>query len=72
MRTAPNGDDFLADTGAGAIKIFRGISADGKPEQTSTFATGLPGVFGINFYPPGPNPQWVYVTNTTHARPVSL
>ena len=21
--------------------------------------------FGINFYPPGPNPQWVYVTNTS-------
>jgi glucose/arabinose dehydrogenase len=65
IRTAPNGDYFLADTGAGAIKIFRGISAEGKPEQSSTFSTGLPGVFGINFYPPGPNPQWVYATNTT-------
>jgi len=65
MRTAPNGDIFIADTGAGEIKIFRGISAQGKPEQSSTFATGLPGVFGINFYPSGPNPQWVYATNTT-------
>jgi glucose/arabinose dehydrogenase len=65
IRTAPNGDYFLADTGAGQIKIFRGITADGKPEQSSTFATGLQGVFGINFYPPGPNPQWVYATNTT-------
>jgi len=65
MRTAPNGDVFLADTGAGLIKVFRGINAEGKPEQSSTFATGLPGVFGINFYPPGPNPQWVYATNTT-------
>jgi glucose/arabinose dehydrogenase len=64
IRTAPNGDYFLADTGAGEIKIFRGISAQGKPEQSSTFATGLPGVFGINFFPPGPNPQWVYATNT--------
>ena len=25
----------------------------------------LPAAFGINFYPPGPNPQWVYVTNTS-------
>jgi glucose/arabinose dehydrogenase len=65
IRTAPNGDYFLADTGAGQIKIFRGITAEGKPEQSSTFATGLQGVFGINFYPPGPNPQWVYATNTT-------
>jgi len=65
IRTAPNGDYFLADTGAGQIKIFRGITAEGKPEQSATFATGLQGVFGINFYPPGPNPQWVYATNTT-------
>ena len=65
IRTAPNGDIFVADTGAGEIKIFRGISAQGKPEQSSTFSTGLRGVFGINFYPPGPNPQWVYASNTT-------
>ena len=65
IRTAPNGDYFVADTSAGAVKIFRGITADGKPEQSSVFATGLPGAFGINFYPPGPNPQWVYVSNTT-------
>jgi glucose/arabinose dehydrogenase len=64
MRTAPNGDVFLADTGAGVVKIFRGITADGKPEQSSEFAK-LPAAFGINFYPPGPNPQWVYVTNTS-------
>jgi len=28
------------------------------------FATGLTRPFGVNFYPPGPNPQWVYVGNT--------
>ena len=64
MRAAPNGDVFLADTGAGIVKIFRGITADGKPEQSSDFAK-LSAAFGINFYPPGPNPQWVYVSNTT-------
>lgn len=64
MRTAPNGDVFLADTGAGVVKVFRGVTADGKPEQSSDFAK-LSAVFGINFYPPGPNPQWVYVTNTS-------
>jgi glucose/arabinose dehydrogenase len=64
IRTAPNGDYFVADTGGGAVKVFRGIMADGKPEQSSVFAT-FPAAFGINFYPPGPNPQWVYVTNTS-------
>ena len=67
MRRAPNGDIFVADTSggaAGAVKVFRGMTADGKPQQTSAFAN-LPNAFGINFYPPGPNPQWVYVSNTT-------
>jgi hypothetical protein len=29
---------FVADTNGGAIKIFRGITADGKPQQSSEFA----------------------------------
>jgi glucose/arabinose dehydrogenase len=64
MRRAPNGDIFLADTGGGTVRIFRGITADGKPRESSVYAT-LPNPFGINFYPPGPNPQWVYITNTS-------
>src|SRR5262249_26025013 len=43
---------------------YRGITADGKPQQTSIFATGLKQPFGIAFYPPGANPQWVYIGNT--------
>jgi glucose/arabinose dehydrogenase len=64
IRTAPNGDFFVADSSAGEIKIFRGISKDGKPEQTSVFAGGLNRPFGIAFYPSGPDPRWVYVGNT--------
>ncbi len=64
MRTAPNGDLFLAESDAGDVKVFRGIGKDGKPERTEVFATGLRKPFGINFYPPGPNPQWVYIGNT--------
>jgi glucose/arabinose dehydrogenase len=64
-RTAPNGDLFVAETtGKGEITIFRGITADGKPKETSTFATGLNSPFGIAFYPPGPNPQYLYIGNT--------
>jgi glucose/arabinose dehydrogenase/cytochrome c5 len=61
IRTAPNGDYFLAETGKGRIVVFRGITADGKPEITSIFAEGLHAPFGIAFYPKGPNPQWIYI-----------
>jgi glucose/arabinose dehydrogenase len=64
IRTAPNGDFFVAESKVGDIRVFRGITSNGKPEQMQVFATGLSRPFGINFYPPGPNPQWVYVGNT--------
>ncbi|HEX3738102.1 MAG TPA: PQQ-dependent sugar dehydrogenase [Terriglobales bacterium] len=63
MRIAPNGDIFLAETSAGDIKVFRGMTSDGKPEQVKVFATGLNTPFGIAFYPLGKNPEWVYVSN---------
>jgi len=64
IRTAPNGDIFLAESSSGKIRVFRGISADGKPRQEEIYATGLNQPYGIAFYPPGNNPQWVYVGNT--------
>ncbi len=64
LRTAPNGDVFLAESDNGEIRVFRGVSKDGKPEQSETFATGLKQPFGIAFYPPGANPEWVYVAET--------
>jgi glucose/arabinose dehydrogenase len=64
IRVAPNGDIFLAESGTGQIRIFRGMTADGKPQQTTVFATGLNRPYGIAFYPLGANPQWVYVGNT--------
>ncbi|HZQ17202.1 MAG TPA: sorbosone dehydrogenase family protein [Terriglobales bacterium] len=63
MRTAPNGDVFLAETHKGEIKVFRGVTSDGKPETSSTFASGLYHPFGIAFYP-AENPQWVYIADT--------
>jgi glucose/arabinose dehydrogenase len=64
LRAAPNGDVFLAESNKGEIKIYRGITKDGKPEQESTFASGLHRPFGIAFYPVGSNPQWVYIGDT--------
>jgi glucose/arabinose dehydrogenase len=63
MRLAPNGDIFLAESTPGRILVFRGMGADGKAGQMEVFASGLKEPFGINFYPSGPNPQWVYVGN---------
>ena len=64
LRVAPNGDLFLAESQPGIIRVFRGVGADGKPKETSVFATGLNLPFGIAFYPLGPNPQWIFVGNT--------
>ncbi len=61
MRTAPNGDVFLAESNAGRIRILRGITNDGKVELSAIYASGLKRPYGINFYPPGSNPQYVYV-----------
>ena len=62
--TAPNGDLFIAESGPGRIRIVRGRSTDGKPETNEVFATGLHQPFGIAFYPPGPDPKFVYIGDT--------
>jgi glucose/arabinose dehydrogenase len=64
LRTAPNGDVFLAESRTGMIKVFRSKPGADKAETTEIFATGLKRPFGIAFYPLGRNPQWVYVGNT--------
>ncbi len=64
MRTAPNGDVFLADSKAGVIRLLRGLKPDGKAEMVVEYASGLNRPFGIAFYPPGENPRYVYVGNT--------
>ena len=64
MRTAPNGDIFLAESEAGKIVVFRGVDKDGHPQQKSEFASGLHQPFGIAFYPLGPNPKYIYIGDT--------
>jgi glucose/arabinose dehydrogenase len=61
MRLAPNGDIFLSETGAGRIKVLK-PSADGASvASASTFAEGLTQPFGLQFYPAGDKPEWLYV-----------
>jgi len=64
IRVAPNGDVFVVETRAGQVRVFRGITADGKPRESSVFATGFHEPYGMVFYPQGKNPQWLYVANT--------
>jgi glucose/arabinose dehydrogenase len=62
--TAPNGDIFVAESSAGRIRVLRAADGEAKPHENSVFASRLDEPFGIAFYPPGPAPQWVYVSNT--------
>jgi glucose/arabinose dehydrogenase len=64
IRTAPNGDIFLAESQPGRIKVLRGIDKDGKAEKVEVYATGFNLPFGIAFYPPGPTPNYLYVAST--------
>ena len=65
LRTAPNGDLFLAESATGKIKVFRGVGSGRQAaKQVSVFASGLHQPFGIAFYPSGPNPEWVYIGDT--------
>jgi glucose/arabinose dehydrogenase len=64
IRTAPNGDLFVAVSYSNEILVFRGLGPDGKYKQMEKFADGLSQPFGIAFYPAGPNPKWVYIGNT--------
>src|SRR4051812_18715236 len=61
---APNGDLFVAESRANRLHVFRDADDDGKPESSEIFCTGLERPFGIAFYPPGPEPKFLYVGNT--------
>ena len=61
LRVAPNGDMFLAlSRPEGKIVTIR-TGTDMSNPKVETFATGLQDAYGIAFYPPGPDPKWVYV-----------
>jgi glucose/arabinose dehydrogenase len=63
IRIAPNGDIFIAETGAMRIRVLRAADGAEAPSENQIFAEGLDRPFGIAFYPMGPDPQWVYVAN---------
>lgn len=63
VRVAPNGDIFVAESGADQVSVYRLEDGSAKPAQNSVFAGGLNQPYGIAFHP-ADDPQWVYVANT--------
>ncbi|MDB5398780.1 MAG: sorbosone dehydrogenase [Rhodopila sp.] len=61
MRTAPNGDIFVAEVGSDRIRVLRTADGVARPVSMTTFASDVNLPFGIAFWPPGPSPQFVYV-----------
>jgi glucose/arabinose dehydrogenase len=61
LRTAPNGDIFIAETRRGRVRVLRVAEGGRSVAENTVYAGDLNGPFGIAFYPLGPDPQWVYV-----------
>jgi cytochrome c2 len=64
MRVAPNGDIFFTESNTGKVRVMRPSKDGSKAETIETFAQGLLQPFGVQFYPVGNNPQWVYIGET--------
>ena len=64
LRTAPNGDVFLAESGSGRILVWRPQGGASHPGVPSIFASALDQPFGIAFWPPT-RPRFVYVAETS-------
>jgi len=60
-RVAPGGDVFVAETRAGRLRVLRASAGASAEASVTLFAGGLDAPFGMAFYPPGPDPQWLYV-----------
>jgi len=64
MRVAPNGDIFLTEPQSGRVKVLRPSKDGTRAETIETFAQGLLQPFGVQFYPAGAQPKWVYIAET--------
>jgi len=59
LTVAPNGDIFLADTGAGEIIVLRDPQNTGGAQEREVFSDGMKRPFGIAFHE-----NYVYIGNT--------
>lgn len=61
LKTAPNGDIFVAQSGRGQITVLRPSAAGDKVQASQVFAARMNYPYGMAFFPPGDQPQWLYV-----------
>lgn len=61
IRPAGNGDVFVAESSGNRIRVFRTEDGSNQPSTSSIFAEGLDQPYGIAFYPPGNDPEYVYI-----------
>jgi glucose/arabinose dehydrogenase/cytochrome c2 len=64
MRVAPNGDIFVTESQTGKVKVLRPAKDGSKAATVETFAQGLVLPFGVQFYPAGSQPKWLYIAET--------
>jgi glucose/arabinose dehydrogenase len=65
LLTAPNGDIFAVESRSNQIRVLRDTKSSGKADTNEIFTEqDLNKPFGIAFYPPGDEPQFLYVANT--------
>ena len=64
LRVSPSGDLFVAESAEGRVRVLGAPNGAREAERSEIFAAGLDRPFGIAFYPPGPEPTWVYVAET--------
>lgn len=65
IRLAPNGDIFVVETNAGAVRVLRPNGASAGLARNEVFALGLDNPSSIAFYPPGAKPNYLYVASET-------
>jgi glucose/arabinose dehydrogenase len=61
LTVAPNGDIFLAETGANQVVILRDPKSTGMAQEREVFAAGLKRPFGIAFHD-----DYVYIGSSNH------
>ena len=64
LRAAPNGDIFVSESGGGRIRVLRPTADSRVSAVSQVFADGLDQPFGLAFWPPGPEPRFLYVGET--------
>jgi glucose/arabinose dehydrogenase len=65
LLAAPNGDIFVVESRANQIRVLRDTKKSSRPDTNEIFTEhDLNRPFGIAFYPPGDEPQFLYVANT--------